>query len=60
MKYLIRLIALPILTIFVLISLLRDTLQIMFDFMKYGGEFVAFKKGYKDTIKHLIEQNNGK
>lgn len=61
MKIIFRLIVLPIFIVFVLISLIRDTLILSFSFLKYGGELVAFKKNSKETIRclfDLVESNN--
>lgn len=55
MKIIFRLIAVPFFILFVLISLIRDTLVLTFSFMRYGGELVAFKKNSKETIRGLFD-----
>jgi hypothetical protein len=60
MKIIFRIIVLPVFITFILISLIRDTIGLSYNFLIYGGELVAFKKNSKETIRglfNLVENN---
>jgi hypothetical protein len=55
MKYLCRILVLPMLLVIVLFRLLLSTITFCVQWVRYGGEIIAYNKNHKDKIADLME-----
>lgn len=58
--FIFRLIVLPVVALFIFISYFKSVFYLIYLFLFYGGEFVAFEKNDKEKIREILNQFKNK